>query len=85
MIPILLFSLCYYLSSITILTDLFADDSTAIETGDSVDEAMFKMKNTAKKLDKYASKNSLTIHPNKCKIIIISKKTFYWSPATSQH
>ena len=56
--------------------DLFADDSTAIETGDSVDEAMLKMKKTAGKLDKYASKNSLTILPKKCKIIIISRKKF---------
>ena len=56
--------------------DLFADDSTAIVTGDSVDEAMLKMKNTAEKLDKYAAKNSLTIHPKKCKIIIISRKKF---------
>ena len=56
--------------------DLFADDSTAMETGDSVDEAMFKMKHTAEALDKYASKNSLTIHPKKCKIIIFPRRKF---------
>ena len=56
--------------------DLFADDSTAMETGDSIDEAMYKMINTAETVGNHASKNSLTIHPDKCKIMIISKKKF---------
>ena len=53
--------------------DLFADDSTAMETGGSIDEAIHKMISTAETIGHHASKNSLTIHPDKCKIMIIQK------------
>ena len=56
--------------------DLFVDDSTAMETGGSIDEAIHKMISTAETIGDHASKNSLTIHPDKCKIMIISKKKF---------
>ena len=57
--------------------DLFADDSTAHEVGNTVDEALTKLQGTAKELFDNSYKNSLTIiHPDKCKIIIISRDCF---------
>ena len=56
--------------------DLFADDSTVFEEGDSVDQAMIKMSETAQKVEGYSIRNSLTIHPGKCKVLILSKNPF---------
>ena len=56
--------------------DMFADDTTVFEEGDTVDLTMSKMIVTAKKVEDYSKRNSLTIHPGKCKILVISKKPF---------
>ena len=56
--------------------DLFADDSTAFEIDDSIDAAMVKMSKTANDIEQYSKRNSLSIHPGKCKILTISKKPF---------
>ena len=56
--------------------DLFADDSTVFEEGDSVDQAMIKMSETTQKVEGYSIRNSLTIHPGKCKVLILSKNPF---------
>lgn len=56
--------------------DLFADDSTAHTIGDTVDIVMSDLQKSAKQLDIYAKRNSLEIHPDKCEILIISKKSF---------
>ena len=56
--------------------ELFADDSTAYEIGSTIDEATAKMQVTANNLYQYACKNSLTIHPGKCKLLIISRESF---------
>ena len=54
--------------------ELFADDTTAVEFGISVDDAVSKIKKTAKRIENYANKNKLSIHPAKCKVVIISKR-----------
>ena len=56
--------------------NLFADDSTAYEFGNSVDDTFDKLAETVKNIELYARKNSLTIHPGKCKILVISKQKF---------
>ena len=57
-------------------TNLFADDSTTFEIGNTVDDAISKIKKTAKHIESYSSNNSLTIHPDKCELLIISKSKF---------
>jgi len=56
--------------------DLFADDTTAYEVDNSVDKVLNKLKKDILCLHKYATKNSLTIHPDKCEILILSKAKF---------
>ena len=43
--------------------ELFADDSTTFQIGDTIDDAMFKIQTTAKNLYNYACQNWLSIHP----------------------
>ena len=57
-------------------TNLFADDSTTFEIGNTVDDAINKIKKTAKHIESYSNNNSLTIHPDKCELLIISKSKF---------
>ena len=54
--------------------ELFADDTTAVEFGTSVNEAVSKIKKTATRIEEYATNNKRSIHPEKCKIVIISKR-----------
>ena len=56
--------------------DQFADDSTAHTIGPSVDNVLIDLRKSAIQLQSYAKRNSLTIHPDKCNIMIISKKKF---------
>ena len=56
--------------------DQFADDSTAHTVGSSVDHVLTNIQKGANEIDRYSNKNLLTIHPDKCKVIIISKKRF---------
>jgi len=56
--------------------DQFADDSTAHTVADSVDEVLINLRLNAEKLQIYAKRNSLTIHPDKCEIIVLSKHRF---------
>ena len=57
-------------------TDLFADDSNQYTIGDNVDEVMRKIQKHANDISIYAKDNSLTIHPGKSQILIMSKDKF---------
>ena len=52
-------------------TNLFAD---AIEIGTNVDYALSKIRQCAKIIESNLATNSLTIHPEKCKLVLISRK-----------
>ena len=56
--------------------DLFADDCNAFVIGDSVDEVLTKIQTTANNLHHYTNKNTLTIHPEKCNLMILSRTKF---------
>ena len=50
--------------------DQFADDSTAHIVGSSVDHVLTNIQKGENEIDNYSNKNLLTIHPDKCKVII---------------
>ena len=56
--------------------DQFADDSTIHCASDSVDEVLNNLQRNVIKLQTYAVNNSMTIHPEKCEIVIISRNRF---------
>ncbi len=56
--------------------DQLADDSTAYTTGSNTDIVLTDLQKSAHQLECYAKKNSLTIHPDKCKVLILSKNRF---------
>ena len=56
--------------------EMFADDTTTYVIGNNVDEAVSKLQEIANNLFDYASRNSLTIHPGKCQLMIISRTNF---------
>ena len=53
-----------------------ADDSTAYTTGPNIDLVIENLQQSACQLEAYAKRNSLTIHPDKCKVLILSKHRF---------
>jgi len=57
-------------------TNLFADDTTGYVIGNNIDNVLIKLQSDLKKFDEYASKNSLTLHPGKCEVLIISRRKF---------
>ena len=57
--------------------EMFADDTTIYEIGNTVDEAVSKLQITTDNLSEYTSRNSLTIHPGKCELLIISRNNFF--------
>ena len=57
-------------------SELFADDQTAFEIDYSIDTALLRLQESLNQLKNYTSSNSLTIHPEKCEIIIISRLPF---------
>lgn len=56
--------------------DLFADDCNAFEIDDTVDEALSKIQSTANNVNNYSNKTSLTVQPEKCHLMILSKDKF---------
>ena len=56
--------------------DQLADDSTSYVTGPTVDFVIDSLQNSTRQLESYAKRNSLTIHPDKCKVMIMS---FHWT------
>ena len=54
--------------------NLFADDSTAFTIANTVDDAISNMITTAENISEYSHRNSLTIHPEKCKLMVLSKE-----------
>ena len=57
-------------------TNLFADDTTGYVVGKSVDTVLKNIQCNLDKFHKYASRNSLTLHPDKCEVLIISRSKF---------
>ena len=53
-------------------TNLFADDSIAFEIGSTVDDAISKISETTSNVEAYSLTNSLTMHPEKCKLMLLS-------------
>ena len=60
----------------TAQNELFADDSTSYNIGENVDSVLNNIQNHANMVNEYSCENCLTIHPRKCKIIILSKQKF---------
>ena len=56
--------------------DQLADDSTTYTTGLTADAALDSLQISACQLESYAKRNSLTIHPDKCKILVMSRNRF---------
>lgn len=56
--------------------ELYADDTTAYTINTTIDSVLSDLQSDLRKFDSYASRNSLTLHPDKCEVIIISKKKF---------
>ena len=56
--------------------DIFADDTTTHEVGNTVDEALTKIQGIANKFFVQSYRNSLTIHQERCKILIVSGEHF---------
>ena len=56
--------------------DLFADDTTVYEVGNTVDEALKKIQGTANEFFDHSCRNFLKIHPEKCKILILFCERF---------
>lgn len=57
-------------------TNLFADDTSGYVIGDTVDEVLIETKSSLEDYERYSSKNSLTLHPDKCEVMILSKSKF---------
>jgi hypothetical protein len=55
---------------------LYADDTTAFVTGKNEDEAVSLLNILFAEISQWCKKNKLTIHPTKCKAMIISRNTF---------
>ena len=58
--------------------DQFADDSTAHIVGSSVDHVLTNIQKGENEIDNYSNKNLLTIHPDKCKVIIKNDLLIAW-------
>ena len=54
--------------------DQFADDSTLHDCDTTVDNVITNLQRNTLEMEKYSSRNSLTIHPDKCEVVIIPKK-----------
>ena len=57
-------------------SELFADDKTTFEIDKSIDCALTRLQKSIHQVESYTSTNSLTVHPEKCEIIIISRSPF---------
>ena len=57
-------------------TELFADDSTIFTIGNTVDKVLIDLQNQLDLIAKYSRENSLTIHPEKCQILLLQKQKF---------
>lgn len=56
--------------------DLYADDSETYSIADTVDEVMINLQKQIELIANYSLENCLTIHPDKCQILILSKQKF---------
>ena len=57
-------------------TELFADDSNCFEIGKTVDTVLTNLQSNLDQVGNYSSRNFLTLHPEKCEVMIISKSKF---------
>ena len=55
---------------------LYADDATAFAIGKNEDEVVTLLNIIFSEISKWCSINSLKIHPSKCKVMLISRKSF---------
>ena len=55
---------------------LYADDTIAFVIGKNEDEVVTLLNIVFSEISKWCNTNNLTIHPTKCKVIIISRKSF---------
>ena len=57
-------------------TEMFADDTTPYGIADTYDEAFLLMHEIISQVDRWATKNMISIHPSKSKIMFISRINF---------
>ena len=57
-------------------SEMFADDQTAFEIDHSLDSALTRLQSSIRQIQSYTTSNSLTIHPEKCEIVIITRSPF---------
>lgn len=56
--------------------DQLADDSTAHTLDSNTDIIIGNLQQSANQLESFAKNDSLTIHPGKCKVLVMSKHRF---------
>eukprot|EP00795_Rhopilema_esculentum_P008026 gene8026-13936_t len=55
---------------------MYADDTTAFEVGDSVDEVVQKLREALSQMNNWCSQNKLTVNAKKSKAMLITTKKF---------
>ena len=63
-------------SSVYASIEMFADDSTAYCIGNSVDEVTLVLQEMIKDMNAWSRSNSLTIHPGKTELMVITRSGF---------
>ena len=58
------------------VTEMFADDATGYCEADSLDVCMLKIIKVINDIELWAKRNLMTLHPDKSKVVIISKQNF---------
>ena len=61
--------------------EMFADDTEHYYVGRTLDEVMSLYQRNIREISEWCKSNSITIHPAKSEIMIISNKKFIWPPS----
>ena len=69
-------NMAYMSTMINSDSELFADDKTTFEIDSSIDYALTRLQKSIHKVKSYTLTNSLTVHSEKCEILIISRSPF---------
>ena len=69
-------NMAYMSTMINSDSELFADDKTTFEIDSSIDYALTRLQKSIHKVKSYTPTNSLTVHPEKCEILIILRSQF---------
>ena len=56
--------------------EMFADDTTLYCIGDSIDDVCSKIQASITEIAKWCNRNTLTIHPNKTEVMLLTRKDF---------